>query len=314
MVATILANYGIKATSIQKQGHRFLYKITAGSQQFALKRFDDWDTLSRQMLALQQLNKNGFKNMPSVILTLERHPTVCHEGKGYVLTEWVQGTKPQLGKLGELCRASTLLAKFHIHAHSLSVSPDHGYLSFAGVKTGKYSNGTILARIKRWAEAYKHPVLKEALKQATVAYEVFPHKLLCQLWQKELQHGAFVHGDFCRSNILRQVDGNMVMIDFDHCSTNIRIFDLAFFCHHAEPTAHSLLNALKAYHAVRPLTQKEFLLLKAQLMVPERIYWEIHVRLFLKEPLDEDWLSRNIEPLIEGEFINTVRTLQYGDL
>lgn len=170
-------------------------------------------------------------------------------------------------------------------------------------------------RLKEWGQQFGTDPLKIALERMEYAERLFPIDSYKELVKTERKENTFIHGDYNYSNLVFSPEGKVYLLDFDGSHYCVRIIDLLFLCHlHMGKNAEMLLEILKSYHQVRPLSLIEFEVVKSLLFVPGKIYRDINIRTHLNIPIHRDWLIRNLTGYSSTESFDTIKRLSYSDL
>lgn len=316
----LIQKYGLRPSLITNLGN--IYKVLTVDGTYAFKIYD-WPVHFNFHFALQQqLNKNGFSQYPRVISTLDGLNSVEIGGMTYILSEWVEGIKPSFSNVEHLKIGAAFLAFFHRAATSSEEvrikSAPNDFLypnTFNDMRVGQFRNGVIIKKLKEWVQQFGTDPLKIALERLEHAEYMFPLDSYEELVTLEREENTFIHGDYNASNLILSPEGKVYLIDFDDSSYFVRISDLIFFCHlHMGKEAEFLLEILKSYHKVRPLSNVEFEIIKSQLFVPGKIYWEMHVNTFLNNPISKEWINKSLGSYSRKEFFDKIKKLSYSDL
>lgn len=307
---------------VAKKRNRRLYKIQTTDKIYALKVYERPVAINYQIACLHQLKKNGFHQVPHVISTVDGAGSVKKADTTYVLSEWIEGVEPSFANVKHLKKASALLASFHRAAKT----PDEAVIkstrnlfekctTFHEIKVGQNKMGVISNKLNDWVQQFGTDPLKIALERMRYVERYFPNDSYLELLTSERKENTFIHGDFNPCNLILKPKGKMYLIDFDGSSYYVRISDLLFLCHrHMGNNAEMLIDILKSYHQVRPLSLTEFEIVKSLLFVPGNIYWDMRMRTYYNNPIDKDWIIQNLTCYSSKESFDTIKQLSYSDL
>lgn len=305
--------YKLSVDKIIERGR--VYEIQTPQGRYALKQFDYKLRLPFHIAVLQHLEKIGFKQTHRIIPTTASQPLSNHEGIAYLLTNWIDGTHPDFIDESQLRRAAAYLAQFHLCSHTLQV--DEKKLQHIPIELGNLPklNRHRLEKLFEWEQTYKEESFRKAIGMMEQAILKFPQDIYDELVHEERERDSFVHGDYNKPNIVIRPDGGYALIDFDNCSRDIRVNDLIFLCQlHVAKDPDRALAALRAYHKFRPLSKKEFTLIKSQLLVPLRFYQNINTRVYVKKEVSEDWLKQIVKPFLSRRVMAAMQRFSYSDL
>ncbi|WP_075620411.1 phosphotransferase [Paenisporosarcina indica] len=321
IVDVLKIKYGISSVFI-KQLRNNIYKIQTTEKTYALKVYD-WAVNHNFLYTLhQQLKNNDFNYFHQIIPTLDRLNSVTEGKLIYTLSEWIEGVKPSFSNKDHLINASAFLATFHQAAlasdYSIKAKGPNDFLlpiSFYDVRVGQYYNHIIYEKLKAWVQQFGTDTLRIALERMEYAEYIFPLNSYKELVVKEEEKNTFVHGDYNSSNLILSSKGQMYVLDFDDSSSYLRVSDLVFLCHlYMGKEGERLLDILKSYHRVRPLSEIEFEFLKSQLFVPGKIYWEMYCKLLLDQQVSKEWINQNLSMYTVNTVYNKIKILSYSDL
>ena len=317
--------YGLHPISIIKHSHKKgnIFIVTTDNKTYILKVYSRPVNHDFQIAILNQLTKNGFTQFPRVIFTKNGQSSVEMGSLRYVLYEWIDGTIPSFHRIRQLKMAASFLASFHAVAEGLdedvinkSTRNDFLYpATFGEVRVGPFRNKVILNRLNEWVNHFGTDPLRIALERMEYAENMFSTDNYKELLQTEKEKNTFIHGDYNYSNLIYSPKGKVYLIDFDASSVYMRICDLLFLCHlHMGKEAEYLIDILKSYHQIRPLSRLEFEIIKAELFVPGKIYWEMHINTHSNHPINEEWINNRLAIYALKERFDKIRTLSFKDI
>ncbi|MGL5152585.1 MAG: CotS family spore coat protein [Clostridium sp.] len=117
------------------------------------------------------------------------------------------------------------------------------------------------------------------------------------------------HNDLAHHNFLIE-EGIISILDFDYCSIDLRVVDLAdFIIKSIKSSAYDVdkgVQAIKAYTDIIKLTDDEFKLLYGILMFPKEIYSMIKSYYYKEKEWDEDTFLSRIITKVENEEFRTI--------
>lgn len=318
----LIKKYGLRPLLITKIRNRNVYKVHTTDKIYAFKVYDWPAAINFHITLLHQLDKNGFRQFPKVITTLDGSGSVEMGDMSYVLSEWIEGVQPSFSNIEHLKIASAFLALFHRAAKApeqeVMKNVPNAFLyptTFHDMQVGPYRIGVVKNRLNEWVKQFGTDPLRIALERMEYAEYFFPIDSYKELVTSERKENTFIHGDYNYSNLIFSPEGKVYLIDFDGSHYCVRISDLLSLCHlHMGENAEMLLDILKSYHRVRPLTLTEFEIVKNQLFVPGKIYWKMHLNSFYNNPIDKDWIIQNLARFSSKESFDTIKRLSYSDL
>lgn len=286
-------NWGL--TVVCAEQVRAVVKVQTNKGTYALKKVGHKPEKINFIYEVQEhLWNNGFQNQPRWLVTNSEQPFVpAGDGNFYFVSEWINGTESDIRKPDQLKEIMRLQATLHQSLLDFTPSPN------AVIKT-KWENWdtnyeshvhklrTLYNEVKQQPESQLGSTFLETaqdmIKMAEAGKKLFNTSAYYQVLNQVVTEKGFIHGDFTYHNLIRSTDGKMYVIDFDYCSQNLRIHDLAHFLPKVMRRAkwdidlnHSILQA---YHEVYPLGEDELQILKAIMHLP-RHYWKMVKRGFI---------------------------------
>ena len=326
-IRRILKNkYGLRTNLnplvVAKRRNRCLYKVQTTDKSYALKIYERPVAIDYQLACFDQLEKNGFHQVPQVISTVDGEGSVEKGDTTFVLSEWIEGAQPSFSNVKTLKKVSAFLASFHQAAKT----PEQAVIqntrnlftkctTFHDIKVGQNKMGAISSKLDEWVQQFGTDPLKIARERMEYVEHNFPNDSYMELLESERKENTFIHGDFNPANLILSPNGKMYLIDFDGSSYYVRISDLLFLCHlHMGNKAESLSNILQSYHQVRPLSLTEFEIVKSLLLVPGNLYWDMHMKTYSNKPIDKDWIIQSLTRYSNEEKFYTIKKLSYFDL
>lgn len=319
-------NLNVELVTRHRNGYCNVYRVTSREGEYALKKYGWATNLPLQTTLMLHLQDRGFLNVPFLIKDRENNPIVHQGNEAFVLTKWVRGHNADFCNVSTLRQLARLLAHFHNHSCNIDIDEKHiqhlqygaleeGPSKLVDITIGQYDTRTMSKRLRQWANSYPCPALQRTLFFMNLARAQLPVEVYKNLLHQELADRCAVHRDFNTSNILQTSDGQLYLIDFDDCSLNIRVGDLAFFCHlHMGSKAQHLLDILRSYHKIRPLSTAEFMVLKSLLLIPGQVYWMLHLRGASNQKITPAWIKKTIEPWLSNHLLICISKFSLKDL
>jgi len=298
--------YGLVPQSISQ--YKTTLRVTTSQGDFAVKSYSWKDKVPFITSMLSHLRNKGFLHLLQIVPSAEGKLYTEIDDKRIIVTRWVQGNTPNWSNLNSLKQAAELLAQFHHHAVGL-ITPPRGTKgtvdeliyppSWVFMSVGQYRNGHILCRLLEWERQHGFDWLKQAVDITEQALRTFPADDYAQLIEEERRNYAFVHGDYNYSNVVCTDNQRLTMIDFDGCSLNARITDLAFLIqlHGCEPNRARMI--LNSYTSIRPLSLIESRVLYSLLQIPALAFRKLHGYVFAGNEISYTWGIERIVPLLK---------------
>jgi CotS family spore coat protein len=291
--ANLEENWELKVSRAEQV--RAIVKVGTNKGTFALKKVSHKaEKINFIYEAQEHLWKNGFRNQSRWLVTQSGQPFVpLEDGNSYFLTTWIHGKESNITRPDQIKEIMRLQA--NLHQCSLGFTPscyakinpkwgqwDKKFESDIG-KLKKMYNEVKLQPDSALVSAFL--VTAEGIIQmAEDGKEFFNPSAYNEVLNRAIAEKGFVHGDLAYHNLICSNDGKLNVIDFDYCSQNLRIHDLARFLRRVMRRANWDIDLnfsiLQAYHEVYPLNEAELEILKAMMHLSKR-YWRAVKRGFL---------------------------------
>jgi Ser/Thr protein kinase RdoA (MazF antagonist) len=274
-------------------GQKDVFLLQAGSGQYCLKSYQIPEEEMRFLASVfERLRESGFQQAPVATRTVSGEVFFLYKGSRYMLTPWIAGRAPDFSRGRELKKALRTLARFHLHARGLP--PEQ--VPASRIRVGEIRKNltdypAALQRRKRLTPLME--LCREA--EAAAAHPDFQNSL-----DKELQAGAFIHGDYNYPNLVLDPSRKLHLIDFENCSLQSRMEDLSHILHRNAPfQASRMLKLVESYDRIRPLDAGDRRVLYVLLLLPYPAIRAMRQKKKKSFPNPPDWkkLSRYLKDL-----------------
>ncbi len=238
--------------------------------------------------AQEHLYHNGFQQIDRFILSAQNTPFYIHDGKTYIMMEWIEGRECDFDREQELQLAISALA--YMHQASRGFVPIEGSTirSELGKLPDQFRRRIIeLGRMRKLARRqsslsrfdilflknyeYYHMLCVEAIKTLERASYT---QLVAQVEAER----SFCHHDYTNRSVRINHQGQVYMKDFQQCCYDIPISDLANimkrYMRRCEWDRVKAQRVIEIYHAIRPIKYEEFQVLTIMLKFPHR-FWRV---------------------------------------
>lgn len=259
------------------RGPRFLKRFRFGPQEIHFV-YD----------VVEHLRSRGFDEAPRIYLTRGGDPYVHVDGEILYLQEWHDLSPPDLADPGTLRLAAQIMAR--LHAAGERYRPPSG---LAGLREeyGSWLDKSVerlrelygfaeLAgqgrRESKWDSRYAKAA-PAFCRRAEEAVRLMAEPPLRDLASREREAGAVCHRNFVPRNLALDGRTRLCLLDFDSCSREIRLDDLAKFVRRAAGLdLDRAAFILQCYSDARgvPLVREEIALIGAYLLFPTE-FWAV---------------------------------------
>ncbi|WP_426348875.1 CotS family spore coat protein [Alloiococcus sp. CFN-8] len=265
--------------------------------------------------AKEHLIKNGYDRIDRYDLNVDGEPYAIVNEDIYTLSEWIQGRECDFYNSEEVIKASRNLAMLHIASKGYE-PPENSKLK---TDLGRWTH--LMDKRVKALDKMKDMVRKKHSKsdfdlsyikamefykdKGALALQILMssnYKELCALAEEEK---SFCHHDYTYHNIIIDSNDRINVIDFDYSKREIRIFDLSNFMIKVLKRNHwdikIALAILEAYNEISPIIDKEYKVLYAFLLFPQR-FWRLANRYYYNEVnWGQNTFVRKLEGLIDEQ-------------
>jgi CotS family spore coat protein len=269
MCSRIETIYGIKIRKAVKVYD--IYMIQTADGTFCLKGYT---SAAEEVLFIANilfcLQEHGFTRGQKVSFTVEQAPYTEIDGVYYMLTNWVDGQRPDFRNIHEFKKAIRALAKFH------SVSEK---FPLAGAPAARIRYFRISEKISRYKEVlHKYKATQHLASLCDQVLDGLTQPKAMKAIEEEQKASAFVHGDYNYPNMLKDKHGKIHLIDFENSSLYVRMQDLSHILHRNFVwNASGMLRWVEYYDRNRPLSGDDMHLLHLLLTVPYHVVRNIKI-------------------------------------
>lgn len=281
--ASLEENWELKVLKAEQV--RAIVKVETNKGIFALKKVRHKPKKINFIYEAQEhLWKNGFRNQPRWLVTKNgQHFVQAADGDFYFLNSWINGKESDIRNPDQIKEIMRLQANLHRCSQGFTPSSnamiktkweqwDKKFDSEVG-KLKKFYNKMKLQPKSSLVSAFLETA-DGIIKMAEDGKELFNTSAYNEVLNRTIAEKGFIHGDLAYHNLICSNDGKMNVIDFDYCSQNLRIHDLARFLQRvmrrADWDTDLNLSILQAYHEVYPLGEDELEILKAMMHLSKR--------------------------------------------
>lgn len=283
-IKTIKPNKGIYYLKTNK-GERCLKRINYGPQKLLFVYG-----------AKEHLIANGFNNVDRYYLNTEGEPYALVNEDLYTLSQWIEGRECDFHNVDDIELAAKNLAAMHYASKGYDPPENSKLKSDLGrwphlmeKRIKALTKMRDMARKKNMKQNFDLVYIKnvEFYKNLAVrALNILKNSEYNALCEKSEVEKNFCHHDYTYHNIIVDKDNNLQVLDFDYCKREIRVYDLANFMIKALKKVDWNIDYAKriidAYNTVEPLEEKEYKVLLAFLIFPQR-YWRLANRYYYNE-------------------------------
>lgn len=246
--------------------------------------------LTFQLGLLLHLRRQGFPYAPTPVPTADGSPWVETDGCLLYMTTWLPGEPVRFAGPDDAAKAAGLLA--HLHRCGAGYVPTTPAPSICQ-RTGKWRHHLQermgdLQQFHRWLARRAQPL--PALERACLRHYPLFRRLaeeallrlngpaLERLSLSEGERLAVTHGDFNDSNLVREEDGALGVVDWSSCAYDLNILDLLrLIWRNCRWDLSGARTILAGYAKERELSADELEVLRASLLFPHEFWWAARI-------------------------------------
>lgn len=287
----ILAQYGLECLDLTPVNSvyrsRAAFRVGTSLGPRLLKEFrHSGDSLVFSYRATEHLIGNGLKRLPRFHLTARGLPYTQHQGKLFVVADWVEGRNCDFTAPEEAREAARALAEIHLGSIGFTCKEHIPGKERWGVWPERYRNQ--IKALQTWApraasgkKAFDRKFsanLGYFLRRGKQALDLLEDGVYDRLVEKERGLRSFCHKDYTPSNVIRDPGGGIWAVDFDSCCHDLRAYDLAQLITNSSGwEIDRAVPVLEAYDRVSPISLEELRLATALLGLPREFFWAGHL-------------------------------------
>ena len=302
----ILEQYDLEISGIKKTRGAILCDTDQGV--FLLKEVRFSECRMQTVNKMQEhLVSQGYDTIDNIYKNKEGElVTKAEDGSSYILKKWFSGKECDVKKEKEVLQAVRELARLHLfmrmpHEKELWDKFHGNDLQDIYVRHNKeFRKIRTFIRKKPVKGMFEDEVLKNfetiyaAAEETTDYLENFVYQ---ELYQKSIEQGRIVHGEYNYHNVIFLQRG-VAVTNFEHCCLNIQAEDLYYFMRKVMEKYRWNIRLGKemiaAYRQICPLEKEDLDYIAIRFLYPEKI-WKI-VNMYYHS--NKAWIpSKNIEKL-----------------
>lgn len=305
-------NYDLTAKEIEKVKNS--YKIITANGTYCLKIIKyDFPHFYFILSAIKHLQRNGFNDIPEIILN-NNGLEYSVIGKRYAyLTEWIPSRVSNFDNPIELSLVATELAKLHKSSFGFNVTdkmnPRIGWFSWIKIfETRKNEMLDFQKRIYQKAEMsefdklYLNSMDKE-LKRAEKSIIGLEKNKYLDVMEGEVFKRGFCHHDYAHHNILVDNRGRFKIIDFDYCILDSHIHDISSLLirsmKNGKWSSKKADIILYSYEKIFDIEKNELPIMREFIRFPQA-FWQIGIQVYWEQqPWGEEFFSNKLEKYLE---------------
>lgn len=312
--ATLAQGYGLQILSACP--HRKVWQLeTSQGPKYLKKTKLNAASLYFIHEALEYLVQQGFPTVPRFRLDRDGKPFVQNGADRYVLTDWYDATELDFQVLTDLQQACRLLAIFHLKSRGFQPSRPSTRTVWLDwpAKWEKRIRELQTFRDLARADSENSPFSRLYLRhfepfyrQANLSYQWLLKSPYPEVAAAAARERSFCHHDYSDRNLLRTTAGQIIMVDFDYCLSDLRIHDLVnllvrnlkYLAWNSELGKYILTQ----YHQTAPLSREELQVMWVLLSWPQD-FWQVGLQFYVEKlPWPKARFLRKLERKLRQRF------------
>lgn len=283
---TVLEQYELKIKGTYRSKGN--YGCTTDKGKYILQEYNNSDEKMKTMSVFYDfLEKNHFITDRVVANKEGKFVTVSEDGYTYILKKWFDAEDCSNSNPRQLMLAVENLAEFHkLTENTTGLFQEGGFHQGKNMRKVMERHSAEILRIKNYIKKRKnknyfemslHNIIEEYYQQATDAEQLLEQSEYKEIYEESIANKTVNHGCYNYHNILFQ-NGQVIMVNMLKVNYAPAVQDLYDFLRKVMeknnwdiPLGKTLLEA---YSNIRPLSVREFEVLKAILSYPEK-FWKI---------------------------------------
>lgn len=300
-------HYGLTVHSLEKV--RGVYRVETDRGDYGFKKADELPDLPLIAGCLRHIKANGFGRIPEPVAAIDGKLMVDHKGEPYFMEEWLDLKEIPPYSLPYFEKIGVALAEFHRASAGLAppeTAPGRNRWGKHPALLAKASR-----RLETWRRRFRNSPADAPAQLAflstrcQLARQTIREVSQNTLLQDHPASAVWCHNALQHRNIMLDRREQIWFIDFETLAYAERVRDLAHLLeHHAAPYGwppSAVRQFLSAYEsgAAAPLSREEWLLLRAHLTFPERLYKRVRRCYGRPHARSKDW--RELRKLLQRE-------------
>lgn len=304
--------FDIKIESIKPNRGVYYLKTNKGFK--CLKKIDyGIQKLLFVYAAKEHLILNGFDGVDRYCLNINGNPYALVNEDIYTLSEWIEGRECNFYEKEDLIKSSKTLAVLHERSkgyeppENSKLKTDLGrWTHLMEKRVRSFEKMRDMARKKGRKTPFDLCYIKNVdyFKQVGLkSIKILNNSEYMNLCKKTEEEKGFCHHDYTYHNIIIDKEDKVNVIDFDYCKREIRVYDISNYlikvlkrCDWNIEYAKIIIDA---YNEVSPLEEREYRVLFAFLLFPQR-FWRLSNRFYYNEVnWGQSTFNKKIQELVD---------------
>lgn len=257
----------------------------------------------------QQLRERGFHQTVQYMSDIQGQTVFPYNGQFYTIMKAIEGREANNSSLYDVKKSATALARFHLAAQGFPTP--QGLTCYRPSIMDKWETrlqqfDQIVAKLKKREpqnriEQTIQLMVKEVKRDADQVMEQMYKIPLFSEMEQAIELGTMAHRDVASHNFLIAPTGNCFLIDLDTVDNDMQLVDLVQLMGRMlllqEYNFDSFMEAIDAYHKVKPLSDTQIWMVFQMLRYPDNVLREV-TGVYYKRP---GYSARGVTELLQME-------------
>ena len=309
-IADLLAQYDVKVYRAGRVKGAWILETDQGLKSLGSCNYSEGKIKFEQKVK-QFAADHGFTDVDLYVPNREQGFLVQGPyNEQFVMRNWFYGEECNAKNREHVLKTVETLSKLHTCLEGLSLTEEEKAFCLQPKLTEAFERrNKELRRVRAYIRAKKQKSFFEQnflsqfdtqFVQAEQAMQQLLETAYDLYYNKQVEKGCMLHGNFTYHSVLLQVSGNMAVTGFDKAGTGIRIQDFyLLFRKMMEKWEWDISlgdSMLAAYNRIRPIPQEELTLLKLMLSYPEK-FWKVANQYYNNR---KSWIpEKNMQKLLQ---------------
>lgn len=313
--------------------YKNIYKLSDVSGEYCLKviRYQ-YPHFYFIISAMNHLQKQGFDNIPELLLTVNNRNYIKLDEKYCYLSPWIPSRESNYDNPFDLNKAAKKLAELHTASEGFTITreikPRVAWFQWLDTfNTRGYEILDFKKRINQKANKSEFDnlylsIMQKELERVYSSIENIKKANYIEIMREEIKKRGFCHHDYAHHNVLVGNEGKISIIDFDYCILDTHLHDLSSLIIRALKDGKwdrdRLNNIIEGYSQVKSIKKEEIPLISGFMEFPQA-YWQIGIQYYWEQQnWGEEFFIKKLNKYIEDreerqEFIEYLRSSNLGE-
>ncbi len=308
-IADVISQYDVEVCRTNRMKGAWILETTEGLKYFGTCNYSE----NRAKLAQnvkQFVKEKGFLNIDTFVLAKDGNLLVQGPyNEMFVMRDWFYGEECNVKSKEHVLLLAKTLAKLHVCMKEISISEEGNFCKQIKLTEQLEKRNRELCRVrayirdKKQKNSFEQNFLsrfEEQYEQAKKAYGALSKEMYEDYYNKSLEQGSFLHGNFTHHSVLVLSEEEMAVLGFDKVTKGIQIHDFyLLFRKMMEKWDWDMElgnSLLEEYSKIRNISKEEYHILKVLVSYPEK-FWKVANQYYNNR---KSWIpEKNMQKLLQ---------------